>query len=125
MAELARSGIVLSHVVTFKCDPDWLAAVDELARRGQVTRSEAIRRAVDGITLVEAPDQGYRDLVVQLVKLGTLYNQTVRLAHQTSYRMGTIPTTILLEQLESNQTTLQAMLESVLDQGLRQQSRSS
>lgn len=125
MAKLTHGGIALSQVVTFKCDPDWLAVVDDLARRGRVTRSEAIRRAVDGLELVEAPDQSYRDLVVQMMKLGTLYNQTVHLAHRTAHASNTIPTTALLEQLEANQTILQSMLKAVLRQDPRQRPRSS
>jgi predicted transcriptional regulator len=125
MGRRALSGTKRTTVITFKADPDWVAALDERARQVHLSRSELIRRAVSGVKIVEPPGSSYKNLVVQLIKLGTLYNQTVHLAHRTSHQTGTIPTTALLEQLESNQATLDAMLKVVLSQDPRQRAPSA
>jgi hypothetical protein len=107
-----------TNKITVKCDPAWRARVDDLARRSGISRSAVIRRAVEGTELREPREAGYRDLVVQLVKLGTLYNQTVRLAHQTRHRTGTIPTAELVETVRAHQAKLDLILRAVINRHL-------
>ena len=106
---------ILTKVVSLKCDPTWVAAIDVMAQRCGLTRSALIRRTVDGVRLVEHPEPGYHELAVQIAKLGTLYNQTVRLAHQTQHRTGGMPVAELLDRVESHRRTLQLMLQVLLD----------
>lgn len=106
----------LARVVSFKCDADWLAAVDEQARRCGISRSALIRAAVAGVEVRESPDRGYHDFALQLTKLGTLYNQSVRLAHQTRHQVGTIPAEALLEVLETHESTLERILRALVAQ---------
>lgn len=105
-----------TRVVSFKCDAHWLAALDEQARRCGISRSALIRAAVDEIEVHEAPDRGYQDLAIQLTKIGTLYNQAVRLAHQTRHQVGTIPADALLDALGTHQATLARILRALVAQ---------
>lgn len=101
----------LTANLTIACDPTWLAAVEEQARRCGISRTEFVRRAVWETELAEQPDRGYHDLAVQIAKLGALYNQTVRLAHQTRYKSGAVPVEALLREVESHRATLAHILE--------------
>lgn len=107
----------LTAKLTIACDPIWLAAVEEQARRCGLSRTEFVRRAVSETKILERPDRGYHDLAVQLAKLGTLYNQTVRLAHQTRHKVGSIPADALLRELSAHRATLARILESLTADG--------
>ena len=75
-----------------------------------------IRAAVDNIEVHESSDRGYQDLAFQLTKIGTLYNQAVRLAHQTRHRAGTIPADALLDALGTHKATLARILRALVAQ---------
>lgn len=103
----------LTEKISIKCHPDWLTRLEAKARQSHLSLSEVVRRAVDGVEIKEPAGKDLHDLVVQLVRLGTLYNQTVRLAHQTRYRTGAIPADAILRELETHGATLELILQAV------------
>lgn len=103
----------LTAKLTIACDPIWLAAVEAQARRCGLVRTEFVRRAVWETEIAELPRHDYQAFAYQLSKLGTLYNQTVHLAHATRQRIGSIPADTLLRDVESHRRTLAEILAAV------------